>query len=58
MTVYRLSVRDPHAHRLLTIERLTLVELLLDWRALDRLGWRMVGDPTAVTVEEREEARV
>lgn len=52
--MYRVVVRDPRAHRLLTIERLTLVELLLDWRELDRLGWLMVGDPHAVAIDEQE----
>ena len=56
MTVYRVSVRDPRAPRMLTIERLSMAELFMDWRLLDRDGWTLVVDPHAVTIPDFEEA--
>jgi hypothetical protein len=41
---------------MLTIERLSMAELFMDWRLLDRDGWTLVVDPHAVTIPDFEEA--
>lgn len=54
MTVYRLTASHPD-FPLLTIERFSLTQLMLDYGGLAAEGWSLVGDPEAVLVDERQE---